>query len=483
MSDLPPGWEWTTLGELGDWYGGGTPSKSNSEYWRDGTIPWLSPKDMGPDILAQTQDKITQSAVANSATRLVPQNSIAIVVRSGILERRLPVAIVPFATTLNQDMRAVVPYQGVDQAWVAYFLRSIERQVLKECSKRGTTVASIDVPSLMRVRVPIAPVSEQRRIIAVLESHLSRLDAGQHAVSSAAIKRGLLEKQILDNTALGLDAYPQDNESLSEIRNAQPRKISYTQLPMLPKSWKWRIAAEACASIECGGTPKAGLMYPNRGDVPFMKVYNLTQRGVVDFTVRPTFIDSSTHEKTLRRSRVLPGDVLTNIVGPPLGKTVVVPDLWPEWNINQAIVAFRAGPDVDPRWLALVLRSPYVLGLLLRTARATAGQFNISLSACRELPLPIPSRSQQSALVEVVRDQLACLDRLTADLGVADRRSATLRQTVLAHAFAGRLVHQSPSDEPASVLLERIRVEQAKHSKPKRARRIRQSETIQEVLL
>jgi type I restriction enzyme S subunit len=77
---LPAGWVWTTLGELGQWFGGGTPSKRKPEFWESGTIPWLSPKDMGKSLLIiDTQDHITGAAVAGSATSLVPANSVALV--------------------------------------------------------------------------------------------------------------------------------------------------------------------------------------------------------------------------------------------------------------------------------------------------------------------------------------------------------------------------------------------------------------------
>ena len=84
---LPDGWDRATLGELGEWYGGGTPSKKRPEFWTDGTIPWLSPKDMGPDVLVATQDLIHESALDDTPVKLVPAGSVAIVVRSGILER------------------------------------------------------------------------------------------------------------------------------------------------------------------------------------------------------------------------------------------------------------------------------------------------------------------------------------------------------------------------------------------------------------
>lgn len=107
-------WERLPLKETGKWYGGGTPSKSNKSFWTSGTIPWLSPKDMGPEVLRSTQDRITPAAVGGSSVKIVPAGSVAVVVRSGIIERTIPVSLVPFDTTLNQDMKAVAPRPGVD---------------------------------------------------------------------------------------------------------------------------------------------------------------------------------------------------------------------------------------------------------------------------------------------------------------------------------------------------------------------------------
>ncbi len=82
-------WPRVALGDLGEWFGGGTPSKARADFWLNGVVPWLSPKDMGLSVLARTRDHITPSAIAGSAVRLVPAGSLAFVVRSGILERVL----------------------------------------------------------------------------------------------------------------------------------------------------------------------------------------------------------------------------------------------------------------------------------------------------------------------------------------------------------------------------------------------------------
>lgn len=98
---LPPGWATAPLNSLGDWLGGGTPSKAVREYWHDGTVHWVSPKDMNRPLIDSAQDQITEKAVRESATNLVPENSVLMVTRSGILEHSFPVAVNTVPVTMN----------------------------------------------------------------------------------------------------------------------------------------------------------------------------------------------------------------------------------------------------------------------------------------------------------------------------------------------------------------------------------------------
>src|SRR5579875_2038412 len=140
---------------------------------------------MQGDVLTDTRDHITQRAVEESATRVVPAGSVAVVIRSGILERKLPVATVPFAVALNQDMKGAVPADDVDARWLAWFLRSKEATILRECRKAGTTVASIDFRRLMELQIPVPTLERQSRIVEILEDHLSRLGAAAGYLASA----------------------------------------------------------------------------------------------------------------------------------------------------------------------------------------------------------------------------------------------------------------------------------------------------------
>ncbi|RZU77138.1 type I restriction enzyme S subunit [Micromonospora kangleipakensis] len=334
---------------------------------------------------------------------------------------------------------------------------------LREVAGSTSGLYTLSTGKLKSVRLPLPSLAEQRRIVAALEDHLSRLDAAANSVQAVKPRAKTLRNNLLDSIVEGrfLPAArgPVQDSCFSELQGRVAKKISYDGLPLLPDGWKWRVAHEVCSSIVSGGTPVASHMYAGNGEIPFLKVYNLAGSGHVDFSIRPTYIDRSTHAGLLRRSRVRPGDVLTNIVGPPLGKTAVVPAMHAEWNINQAIVAFRAGSDVLPQWLALALQSPLILGFLQQTAKATAGQFNIALSTCRELPLPVPPLAEQKRIVEFA-DRLLTRIEVVGDLSAtAADRADHLRKSVLVEAFAGRLVPQDPNDEPASELLARIQAE------------------------
>lgn len=129
--------EWKPLGDIGTWYGGGTPSKAHREFWEHGTIPWISPKDMGPPILTTSQDYITESAIEESSTRLVPANSVAIVVRSSILDKMLPSALIPIPVTLNQDMKAVIPHKTINVGYVRHMISSRGDDILRAARKSG----------------------------------------------------------------------------------------------------------------------------------------------------------------------------------------------------------------------------------------------------------------------------------------------------------------------------------------------------------
>ncbi|TCJ90249.1 restriction endonuclease subunit S [Nocardia alba] len=165
----PGGVPFEPLSAIGQWYGGGTPSKTKPEYWLDGSIPWVSPKDMGRRIVDSSVDTITEAAIRESATKLVPPTSVAMVVRSSILDHTFPTALVPVPVALNQDMKAVVPRKDVLAAYLAHTLRACGAEILRTTSKSGGSVTSINSPQLLGFRIPVPPLKVQQEIVRVLD--------------------------------------------------------------------------------------------------------------------------------------------------------------------------------------------------------------------------------------------------------------------------------------------------------------------------
>jgi type I restriction enzyme S subunit len=156
------------LGELGKWIGGGTPSKSNPIFWQNGSIPWVSPKDMSGTLISDSEDYITEEAVVSSATNLVKKGSLLVVTRSGILRKTVPVAITGVDLAINQDMKALVPKDSISIAYVANVLWWQNDNLRNLCVKTGTTVESVDFELLKRFEILLPPKPEQDCIAAIL---------------------------------------------------------------------------------------------------------------------------------------------------------------------------------------------------------------------------------------------------------------------------------------------------------------------------
>jgi type I restriction enzyme S subunit len=191
-------WSPIPMKQLGTWGGGGTPSKANEKFWTNGTIPWISPKDMGPPEITKTVDKITEEACVNSTVKKISMNSVVFVVRSGILERKLPMALTKVETTLNQDMKALTFSDGIHPKFGFYAMLGLEQDILRTCRKAGTTVASINTQSLMNYEIKIPSLSVQTEILDYVESQLTLVEKSVHqleAVLNVAdnLRRSLLQ--------------------------------------------------------------------------------------------------------------------------------------------------------------------------------------------------------------------------------------------------------------------------------------------------
>lgn len=268
---------------------------------------------------------------------------------------------------------------------------------------------------------------------------------------------------------------PPKDWQLSYPEPAQPNTYD---LPRLPDGWVWASAEQICDFITKGTTPPKETADSGEKLIPFLRVTNLTNTGDLDFTDK-VFVSKENHYGFLARSIVYPNDVLMNIVGPPLGQVSVVPTTFDEWNINQAIAIFRAVDGILPRFVCSYLLSPMAQKWLKARAKTTAGQANLTLEVCRSLPVPLPALAEQEELVAKLGEALGAIVDQEGAINLALKQAIAQRKNILKTAFSGQLVPQNPDDEPASVLLERVRsAREEKQQLPAgRKRRVQQKAT------
>jgi len=359
--------------------------------------------------------------------------------KDGIYSDDLPVIIFDDFTTAIQyvtfpfkvkssAMKILQPINDqFNKNYIYYYMQTIKHNV--------TTHKRYWISDYSKLNFPLPPLSEQQRIVDKIDSLFSELENGITMLKT--IKAQLL-------------IYRQ-----AVLKWAFEGKLTNTVMQEKKK------LEDMCFFITKGTTPKKEEMSKNKGDIPFIKVYNLTFIGVLDFTIEPMYVTKKVHNNFLARSKVIPDDVLMNIVGPPLGKVSIIPNSMNEANINQAIVRFRCKEQLVSKYLLHFLLYEKTIEGLSKQAKTTAGQINLTLEICRNLEIPICSKSEQQAIVSTIESRLSVCDKLEQTIDQTLALSASLRQSILKKAFEGRLVPQDPNDEPAEKLLERIKAEKA----------------------
>ena len=220
----------------------------------------------------------------------------------------------------------------------------------------------------------------------------------------------------------------------------------------VPDGWVW-CRLEDIAYVVSGSTPDKTCFVEN--GIPYIKMYNLRNQKI-DFAYHPQYITEEVHNGKLLRSRTEVGDLIMNIVGPPLGKLAIIPATLPQANFNQAAVLIR------PYKFKKVL-VPYLKAYLEEMSeinsiatRGSAGQVNISLTQSQNMRIPLPPLNEVERIInEVVKYDLfiEAIEYETTDLQAL---IISIKNKILDLAIHGKLIPQDPNDEPALDLLKRI---------------------------
>jgi len=454
VRELPSGWAWVRLGGIVGTVDKGEPSKLATDEFRYIDISAIN----GLTGIVSSSTIVKSADAPTRARQMVNTDDVLF---STVRPALRKIARVPFeldGAIASTGFAVLRPGDAIESAYLFLLVRSAEFIDKVAVLQRGVSYPAVRPADLLNIKIAVPPRSEQARIIDSCDRYLEQLTTARASTDGTRGRLERLRATVTDRIVLGQTGTSTNDSQFHSPPSGKHKRFRYEDLPELPKSWRWRLAGDVCEDISSGSTPSREDM-SSSGDIPLLKVYNIDREGFIDFEKNLTFISVETHRQRMRRSIVRPGDVVTNIVGPPLGKTAVMPERFEECNINQAIVRYRSGSAVSPAWLAICLRSPIVTSLLSNTARATAGQLNISLSTCRELPLPVPPRSLQDALTFDLQGNTDAIERLLATILRAQVSAETLRERVVRAAIRGQLIDQDLADEPADLALARIRAE------------------------
>lgn len=511
---LPKSWIWTRIGEIADVVGGGTPPTSNPANF-DGEIPWITPADLSGYVakhISAGARNITQQGYEASGAKWLPKGSV-------LFSSRAPigyVAIASAAVTTNQGFKSFVPPAGVESDYLYYWLRSAKR--IAEELASGTTFKEISGARAGLIPVPLAPAAEQTRIVTKLEELLSDLDAGvaelkaaqkrlqqyRQSLLKAAVEGALTadwrEAQRQQGTATETGAQllartlterrarweAKQLAKFKEQRKAPPKdwqkkypepvQPDTTDLPELPEGWVW-------ASLDMLGEIASGVAKGTKRDgnvsvreVHYLRVANV-QRGYLDLSEVKTILatERDIEELTLRN-----GDVLFNEGGDrdKLGRGWVWHNEVAECIHQNHVFRMRPySPDLRPE---LVSHHGNTFGKLwFQTAgKQTTNLASINMSMLRSFPVPVAPADEQKEVLAQMQIRVDSLDRQEDATDLAMKQATAQRLNIFRAAFAGELVPQDSNDEPASVLLERIRGARAESAKQPKVRRSKQEKEI-----
>ncbi|MCK4677764.1 MAG: restriction endonuclease subunit S [Bacteroidales bacterium] len=424
--NIPSHWENAKLGEIGEIASGGTPSTKIIEYF-EGDIAWITPADLtkyNKKYIFRGKKNISISGLQKSSAKLLPIGSV-------LFSSRAPIGYVVIAAneiSTNQGFKNLIPSKRVFNEYIYYYLKSAKR--LAESLASGTTFKEISAKNFAKIPIPLPPLPEQHRIVAKIEKLFSELDNGIASLKKAKEQLKVYRQSVLKWAFEG--RLTEDN-----IEDG-----------ILPSNWKMKKIDDICDVVRGGSPRPAGDPKYYNGNIPFLKVADLTKDN-------GKFLTSFTYtikEAGLKKTRQInPNTLIISNSGATLG----VPKICMlQATMNDGIAAFL---NLDYRTNQYLYYFWQSKTLELRNINQGAAQPNLNTAILKNYIIPYCDFNEQERVVKKIESRFSVADNLEKTIDQSLQQAEALRQSILKTAFEGKLVPQDPDDEPAEVLLERIK--------------------------
>jgi type I restriction enzyme, S subunit len=499
MSNLPPGWSHATIGDLLLRIEAGKsfrcePRPASPSEWgiiKVSAMTWGAFRE-GENKAVPAGVDFNPACEIKTGDILVSRANTEEYVGAPVLVDRCRSHLL-----LSDKSLRLVPSDHLNSRWLYYLLSSsaVRREISRRATGTKDSMRNISQEALTSIEVQIPPLAEQDRIVAALEDHLSRVDAGSVYLNQAgqyesqlriAIYTAAVEGRLIASThAAATTADRFDAERQSRWRKEHgsrkynpPVEPDLEIEPFVPNSWH-------VVSLEAATDPvrliQYGILMPRvetKGSVPYVEVRDLAGETLSGKNLHRT---SRELDEQFSKSRLAKNDVVMAVRG-SYERSAVVPDDLEGANVSRDVVRIAPLTALDPYYLHIYLQSAFSRRYFSRHARGVAVK-GVNTASVRSLPVVVPALEVQHEIVREIRQCIPAANKISTEISYARKRASNLRKSLLAEAFAGRLVSQDPTDEPAAVLLERIRAEQASQPRTRRGRRTAKQTQQGETLL
>ena len=424
----PCTWEEWPFGELVTrLVNGGTPPTEVAVYWQ-GHTPWITGADFTPSGLSGFRRFVSEGAVRQTATNVIAKGELLLVTRTGVGK----LAIAPCDVAISQDITGVYPNR--EKVTVEYLYYRM-RQGVEELKKlnQGTSINGIIRDDLVKYRIALPPVSQQKRIAEILSTVDEAIEQTEELIAKTQhIKAGLMN----DLFGRGVNA----NGQLRPPREVAPQLYKESPLGWIPREWGAAKFAEllcsgAIAEIQDGNH---GELHPKREDfvpegIPFLMARDIAG-GLIDLD--GCYRITAEQYRSLRIGFSIPGDVLLSHKG-TIGETAIVPDNLPSAMLTPQVTYYRVKPDgpLQRYFLLAWMRSPAFQSRMKSLAAQSTRDY-VGITAQKSLlGAVIPSRTEQKQIVSIVE----AIERKLGAERVSLRNFTQLKSGLMQDLLTGRV--------------------------------------------
>ena len=387
------------LGNLVTFTSGGTPSKSNPNYW-NGNIPWISAKTMKMERVSTSDLFITEDGL-QAGSRLAKQGSILILTRGSGLFNDIPICLVEKDLAFNQDIKCLNSCTSIDNKFIFYWLLSQKEYLSAKVGMTGIGAGKFDTDFLMNLMVPIFSTEVRNRIVAIADS---------------------ISEKIAINRAINDNLQQQLRTIFKAEFTDNPELENITQIPL----------SELCHVVTKGTTPTTlGKPFVESG-INFIKAESILDDHFIDKS-KFAFIDEETNA-LLKRSKIHAGDVVFTIAG-TLGRFALIDENVLPANTNQAVAIIRADVEkVLPEYIYTCFIGEWHTDYYAKRVQQ-AVQANLSLTTIKSLPIPLLDEAKMSKYLSLILPLIKEIKTNEAQ----NEKLAALRDNLLPKLMSGEI--------------------------------------------